>query len=109
MPPVQHAVWGFIAQGGSETGCAVRDILPALRESHAEADVTEALDHLMAAGRIYPTIDDDHFQVMNDDGHVVMPATESAQAGPDPAQRVSPHPSRVESVMTIGIADRSVE
>ena len=62
--PQQQMVAKMIGAATSDSGCGIGDLESSLK-AHGMmlSDIREACDYLSAEGHIYPTIDDDHFQL----------------------------------------------
>jgi hypothetical protein len=62
--PQQQMVAAMIGAATSDTGCGIGDLESFLRAyGVTSSDIHDACDFLSAEGHIYPTIDDDHFQL----------------------------------------------
>jgi len=60
---VQQAVCNAIGASQNEQGCNINDIRQALAGKFDTAQIPNVLDYLSSEGHIYPTIDDDHYQL----------------------------------------------
>lgn len=63
MSKEQQAVCKVIKSITSEQGCSFNDLESALKGQIVLADIKKATEYLCAEGHIYPTIDDNHFQL----------------------------------------------
>ena len=63
MNAVQKAVCTIIGQTKTDTGCSITDIEQALTGQFDGTLIREATDWLSSEGHVYPTIDDNHFQL----------------------------------------------
>eukprot|EP01052_Picozoa_sp_SAG31_P022863 SAG31_NODE_1843_length_7106_cov_7.400742_5_plen_128_part_00 len=59
----QQAVCKVIKSITSEQGCSFNDLESALKGQIELADIKKATEYLSSEGHIYPTIDDNHFQL----------------------------------------------
>jgi hypothetical protein len=60
---VQQAVCNIIGQNKADTGCSITDIEQALGGQFDATLIREATEWLSSEGHVYPTIDDNHFQL----------------------------------------------
>ena len=60
---VQQAVCTIIGQNKADTGCSITDIEQGLTGQFSAAMIREAAEWLSSEGHVYPTIDDNHFQL----------------------------------------------
>ena len=63
MNAVQQAVCNIIGQNKADTGCSITDIEQALTGQFNSGLIREAAEWLSSEGHVYPTIDDNHFQL----------------------------------------------
>jgi hypothetical protein len=56
-------VCNIIGQNKADTGCSITDIEQALTGQFNSGLIREAAEWLSSEGHVYPTIDDNHFQL----------------------------------------------
>lgn len=63
LTAVQQAVCTIIGQNKADTGCSITDIEQGLTGQFSANMIREAAEWLSSEGHVYPTIDDNHFQL----------------------------------------------
>ena len=63
MTTQQQAVCKVIGSITSDQGCSFTDLESALKGQIQSEDIRKATEYLCGEGHIYPTIDDNHFQL----------------------------------------------